>query len=125
MRYRKVSNEVRSGMDVGCRCRVYPTKGKRTGFLDVAIVDISPDVRSHTVAASSESVQAEKEAPFVLTFSLNRVEQRAYDHFAKHRCSEPKGPLISVRFTPVGVGTSIQVECHCGKLKDISDVHSW
>ncbi len=119
-----MSNEVHSRMDAGRRRRIYLAKGKRSGFLDASLVNFPSSVRGTTVATPPEPVQA-KEAPTLLAFSLNRVEQRAYDHFAKHRCNDPKGPLVSIRFTPVGARTSIQVECLCGRLKDISDVHSW
>lgn len=119
-----MSNEVSDRMDGNRRSRLPSIRGKRTGFLDVHRLNAAASARKPASSLSSKPVQKEAETSF-LTFSLNRTEQKAYDHFAKHRCTDPKGPLLSVRFMPTGIAYSIQVECRCGRLKDISDAHSW
>lgn len=63
------------------------------------------------------------------SFVLEGKELDSYRKFRRHKCTtrrmgEPD-PLISVTFTQTGIGTAVEVRCHCGREKNITDYETW
>ena len=66
-----------------------------------------------------------------ITFTLSNKEAENVDiwldeHNKKCKLKKKnKTRYLTYSFTPVGIGTSIEVRCSCGKSKDITDSSSW
>ena len=62
--------------------------------------------------------------------SLNASEQKKVDVFVEHherlyRASIEKVPIFTLKFSPTGVGTKIEIACSCGDNLDVSDYEGW
>lgn len=63
------------------------------------------------------------------TYQFAPKEWEAFLKFQKHRCPmRYQGFVnrsITVSFTETGIGCVVEVACHCGKQKNISDFSAW
>ena len=50
--------------------------------------------------------------------------------FYRHRCKARtydgrRNPSVTVSFTSTGIGTAVEVSCHCGLKRNITDYDGW
>jgi len=62
-------------------------------------------------------------------FTLTNEEKKDADNWINnHKCKfneKEISRMISYCFTPLGMGTGIEIKCSCGKSIDVTDVSVW